>query len=67
VAGLADQNKPLKPEHIGFRLGPRINAVGRLSDPQIVIDLLTTDDVDTALSRALQCEQIKNRNSSFKI
>jgi single-stranded-DNA-specific exonuclease len=38
VAGLADQSKPLKPEHIGFRLGPRINAVGRISDPQIVID-----------------------------
>ncbi|HIK45576.1 MAG TPA: single-stranded-DNA-specific exonuclease RecJ [Leptolyngbyaceae cyanobacterium M65_K2018_010] len=58
VAGLADQSKPLKPEHIGFRLGPRINAVGRISDPQIVIDLLTTDDVGTALERAMQCEQI---------
>jgi single-stranded-DNA-specific exonuclease RecJ len=58
VAGLADQSKALKPEHIGFRLGPRINAVGRLSDPQIVIDLLTTDDLGTALERAMQCEQI---------
>jgi single-stranded-DNA-specific exonuclease len=58
VAGLADQSKPLKPEHIGFRLGPRINAVGRISDPQVVIDLLTTDDVGVALERAMQCEQI---------
>jgi single-stranded-DNA-specific exonuclease len=58
VAGLADQSKPLKPEHIGFRLGPRINAVGRISDPQIVIDMLTTDDVGVALERAMQCEQI---------
>jgi single-stranded-DNA-specific exonuclease len=58
VAGLADQSKPLKPEHIGFRLGPRINAVGRISDPQIVIDLLTSDDVGVALERAMQCEQI---------
>ncbi|MEB3289684.1 MAG: single-stranded-DNA-specific exonuclease RecJ [Leptolyngbya sp.] len=58
VAGLADQSKALKPEHIGFRLGPRINAVGRLSDPQIVIDLLTTDDLGVALERAMQCEQI---------
>ncbi|MGB5972186.1 MAG: single-stranded-DNA-specific exonuclease RecJ [Nodosilinea sp.] len=58
VAGLADQSKPLKPEHIGFRLGPRINAVGRISEPQIVIDLLTTDDVGVALERAMQCEQI---------
>ncbi len=65
VAGLADQSKPLKPEHIGFRLGPRINAVGRLSDPQIVIDLLTTDDVDRALSRALECEQINTQRQEL--
>jgi single-stranded-DNA-specific exonuclease RecJ len=57
VAGLSDQNKPLKPEDIGFRLGPRINAVGRISDPQIVIEMLTTDDVGLALERAMQCEQ----------
>lgn len=65
VAGLADQNKPLKPEHIGFRLGPRINAVGRLSDPEIVIDLLTTDDVGRALERAMQCEQINTRRQEL--
>ncbi|MEO1069389.1 MAG: DHHA1 domain-containing protein, partial [Cyanobacteria bacterium J06638_6] len=40
------------------RLGPRINAVGRISEPQIVIDLLTSDDVGVALERAMQCEQI---------
>ncbi|GET40762.1 single-stranded-DNA-specific exonuclease RecJ [Microseira wollei] len=50
--------KSLKPEDIGFRLGPRINAVGRIADPQIVIDLLTTDDMGLALERAMQCEQI---------
>jgi single-stranded-DNA-specific exonuclease len=38
-------SKSLKPEDIGFRLGPRINAVGRIGDPQTVIDLLTTDDM----------------------
>ena len=48
----------LKPDDIGFRLGPRINAVGRLADPQIVIELLTTDDPAIALERAMQCEQI---------
>lgn len=58
VAGLGDQVGGLKPEAIGFRLGPRINAVGRLADPQIVIELLTTDDDGVALERAMQCEQI---------
>ena len=56
VAGLSEETA-LKPEAIGFRLGPRINAVGRISDPQIVIDLLTTDDVGVALQRAMQCEE----------
>jgi single-stranded-DNA-specific exonuclease len=65
VAGLADQSKPLKPEHIGFRLGPRINAVGRISDPQIVIDMLTTDDVGVALERAMQCEQINTTRQNL--
>lgn len=53
--------KSLKPEDIGFRLGPRINAVGRIADPQVVIDLLTTDDMGMALERAMQCEQINQR------
>lgn len=50
-------SKSLKPEDIGFRLGPRINAIGRIGDPQTVIELLTTDDLGIALERAMQCEQ----------
>lgn len=60
VAGLSGSGN-LKPEAIGFRLGPRINAVGRLADPQIVIELLTTDDAGVALERAMQCEEINQR------
>ncbi len=50
--------KSLKPEDIGFRLGPRINAIGRIGNPQTVIELLTTDDMGVALELAMQCEQI---------
>lgn len=57
--------KPLKPEDIGFRLGPRINAIGRIADPQIVIELLTTDDMGLALERAMQCEQINTRRQQL--
>jgi single-stranded-DNA-specific exonuclease len=64
VSGLSG-NKDLKPEAIGFRLGPRINAVGRLADPQIVIELLTTDDMGTALERAMQCEQINQQRQQL--
>ena len=58
VAGVDEAQKQLKPDDIGFRLGPRINAVGRIGDPQMVIELLTTDEPGVALERAMQCEQI---------
>lgn len=64
VTGLSGE-KNMKPEAIGFRLGPRINAVGRLADPQIVIELLTTDDMGTALERAMQCEQINQQRQQL--
>lgn len=65
VSGVNDKNKSLKPDDIGFRLGPRINAIGRIGDPQIVIDLLTTDDDGIALERAMQCEQINARRQQL--
>lgn len=57
VAGLGAEEDTLKPEDIGFRLGPRINAVGRIGNPQTVIEMLITDDVGIALERAMECEQ----------
>ncbi|MCY7394222.1 MAG: single-stranded-DNA-specific exonuclease RecJ, partial [Leptolyngbyaceae cyanobacterium CAN_BIN12] len=64
VSGLSNE-KNLKPEAIGFRLGPRINAVGRIADPQVVIELLTTDDEGVALERAMQCEQINQQRQKL--
>lgn len=64
VTGLSGARQ-MKPEAIGFRLGPRINAVGRLADPQIVIELLTTDDDGVALERAMQCEQINKQRQQL--
>jgi single-stranded-DNA-specific exonuclease len=64
VSGLSDARE-MRPEAIGFRLGPRINAVGRLADPQIVIELLTTDDGGIALERAMQCEQINQQRQQL--
>ncbi|WP_299407735.1 single-stranded-DNA-specific exonuclease RecJ [Acaryochloris sp. IP29b_bin.148] len=61
VSGCAASDQALKPDAIGFRLGPRINAVGRIGDPQTVIELLTTDDPEVAFARAMQCEQANQR------
>ncbi|AFY79035.1 single-stranded-DNA-specific exonuclease RecJ [Pleurocapsa sp. PCC 7327] len=65
MAGVSDAQKQLKPDDIGFRLGPRINAVGRIGDPQMVIELLTTDDSGLALERAMQCEQINRKRQEL--
>ncbi len=55
----------LQPDDIGFKLGPRINAIGRIGDPQLVIELLTTDDPGIALERAMQCEQINSKRQQL--
>lgn len=65
VSGVNDTQKQLKPEDIGFRLGPRINAIGRINDPQIVIDLLTTQDFGVALALAIQCEQTNHQRQQM--
>lgn len=47
---------------IGFGLGPRINAAGRLEDMTIGINCLLTDNMETANKLALQLNDInKNR------
>lgn len=43
LAGLKDAAQH-RAEHVGFELGPRINAAGRLADARTAFELLTTDD-----------------------
>lgn len=43
---------PLTTDHVGFILGPRINAAGRMSSPDSALRLLTTDDPDEAKTLA---------------
>jgi single-stranded-DNA-specific exonuclease len=59
VSGL--NGKDISSGHIGFVLGPRINAMGRTGTPQKALDLLLSEDGDDAirLARMLDAE---NRN-----
>ncbi|MDB9502103.1 single-stranded-DNA-specific exonuclease RecJ [Spirulina major CS-329] len=61
LAQMDEKRKPMRPDAIGFRLGPRINAVGRIGDPAHVIELLTTDDPEIALTQATECETTNRR------
>ena len=45
-------------EHIGFQLGPRLNAVGRLADANISVPLLITEDREEAREIAEQLERL---------
>jgi single-stranded-DNA-specific exonuclease len=65
IAGVSEEQKQLKPDDIGFKLGPRINAIGRIGDPQTIIELLTTDDAGIGLERAMQCEQINRTRQEW--
>jgi len=48
-------------EHIGFAIGPRLNALGRLSDANAAVELLTTHDSEKADLIATQLEGLNSR------
>ena len=54
IASLQPAN--INEEHIGFVLGPRLNALGRLGDANPSVELLTTSDAGRARLLATQLE-----------
>jgi single-stranded-DNA-specific exonuclease len=46
----------LTEEHIGFEIGPRLNALGRLADANLAVELLSTDDPGRARLLATRLE-----------
>jgi single-stranded-DNA-specific exonuclease len=46
---------------VGFRLAPRINAAGRLGHPAAALELLLTDDDDTARRLADELEELNRQ------
>ena len=51
---------------LGFALGPRINAAGRLSDMTLGIEALTTDDPERALALATQLDSINRERRDIE-
>jgi len=50
-------NRRVRARDIGFKIGPRINAAGRLGDAPKAIRLLTTDSYEEALTLAKELEE----------
>ena len=59
LAGLGD--RPLRADDIGFQLAPRINAVGRIGEPSLVVDLLTADDPNQAFELGRRCDALNRQ------
>ncbi len=55
VSGLA--TKPIRAVHLGFALGPRVNAAGRIGDAADGLRLLLTDDADEAAALARKLDR----------
>ena len=52
--------------YIGFRLGPRLNAGGRLAEAQKAVELLTTTDVERARVLAADLDQENRARQSIE-
>jgi single-stranded-DNA-specific exonuclease len=51
---------------VGFRLAPRINAAGRLSHPEAALELLLTEDAQTADKLASRLEELNRERQAVE-
>jgi single-stranded-DNA-specific exonuclease len=63
AAGYAAQ-APLGAGQVAFGLAPRINAAGRLDDPNLALDLLLAPDMDTARPLAAKLDELNAQRRS---
>ncbi len=65
VAGLKPE-QGLAPVDISFRLGPRINASGRLADASLSVDLLLSDDEGFCREAARQLDDLNRERQDIE-
>lgn len=58
---------PLNPYHLGFLIGPRINAGGRIGNAALGTELLTIDDEHHALAIAARLEELNSERQRIEI
>jgi single-stranded-DNA-specific exonuclease len=51
-------------EDIGYRLGPRLNAAGRIAHARLALELLMTDDEERGRALALQLEELNRERQA---
>jgi single-stranded-DNA-specific exonuclease len=65
VAGVR-RGQPIMPVDISFRLGPRINASGRLADAALSVELLLSDDAQFCAETARQLDQFNRERQEIE-
>ncbi|WP_076591804.1 single-stranded-DNA-specific exonuclease RecJ [Herminiimonas arsenitoxidans] len=60
------EGRRASPFDLGFALGPRLNAAGRLSDMSLGIECLTTDDEGRAWAIAQQLDEINRERRTIE-
>jgi single-stranded-DNA-specific exonuclease len=60
------QARRASPFDLGFALGPRLNAAGRLADMRLGIECLLTDDIHQAQQIAAQLDQINQERRQIE-
>lgn len=63
---VARARAPLTAADIGFKLGPRLNAAGRMGSASLALDLLLTDDRERARQIALRLEGENERRRAVE-
>jgi single-stranded-DNA-specific exonuclease len=66
LADAAGLNTPPTPYHLGFLLGPRINAGGRIGDAALGARLLTTDDAAEAERIAQTLDRLNRERKAME-
>jgi single-stranded-DNA-specific exonuclease len=67
LALAARVNGPLNPYHLGFLIGPRINAGGRIGDAALGTRLLTLDDEHEALVIASRLNELNSERQKIEL
>lgn len=66
IAQRAGVNGPVTPYHLGFLIGPRINAGGRIGDAALGSRLLTLEDKDEAAAIAEKLEELNRERQAIE-